>query len=140
MLIKNKDIPNIVKALSLMASLGNTQQDGKAKAFSFKNPGKVRYDLARTFKRVQAAEEDLTAFQQSLFAQILAEQNADAAVPATQLNPEHVGKFNAAAAQQMEAEVEIDIRPVAIADLDLDNNDIPFSVIGVLLDTVILDK
>ena len=100
MLIKNKDIPNIVKALSLMASLGNTQQDGKAKAFSFKNPGKVRYDLARTFKRVQAAEEDLTAFQQSLFAQILAEQNADAAVPATQLNPEHVGKFNAAAAQR----------------------------------------
>jgi hypothetical protein len=139
--IKNSRLKETYEALVLLASLETPRQQpgqDKPKVYKFRNPGQVRTDLARTFKRISEALESFESTQKILTAQFLETQRAEFPEK-TELQGHYLLDFlteNRTLEQTIET---IDIRQVQLADLDPETNAIPYTIIGVLLDTVILD-
>lgn len=138
--IKSRRLKDLCDALDLLASLGNAaSKDGeKPKPFVLRNAGKNRCDLARDYRNLQNEYEVYKDGHRTLFAQSLEEQ-AKVHPNITQLVGQFAAKHELESLKIDNQMVDVDICQVPIADLDLDNNQIPINVIGHLMDTVIIE-
>ena len=144
--VRNLQLRPMIEALQLIASIDDPNRQAKPekppKAWKFLDAGKVRYNLARSYKSLTAANEAIEIARASLYKQHAAAQTEEAAEPGS---PDQLrGKFLTAFTDDMNAllqqQIEVDLRPVEIDLLDLESNDIPFTAIAPLLDTVLVDK
>lgn len=152
MKIKNRQLNPILNALTildvqhekLVAPDGKTTYDGKPTFIpKFKNPGKVRYNLAKTTKALKAQADAVNDVLQPIIRELFAEQEADG-VKAKILDDKRQRKYAELIKPILDAEEDLDIRPVAMDDLDLENNAYPFGADGKgladLLGTVIAEN
>lgn len=116
----------------------NSAEDGKPKKYKFKQAGQTRYDLAMAYRAIMEPFRTVEKVRSDLIRSHLDEQ-AKTQPDATELS----GSWNRAAAKEIEEflnqDVALSIRQVKLSDLDLENNAIPFTAIGILIDTVIVD-
>lgn len=116
----------------------NPQEAGKPTKWKFKNQSQTRYALAMSYRTIAEAfrvaeKVRIDIVRNKLDDQLSALPDSDTLV----------GKWNQETAKEIEKmrdeEETLALRQVPLADIDLENNAIPFTVIGVLLGTVIVD-
>lgn len=116
----------------------NPQEAGKPTKWKFKNPSQTRYSLAMSYRTIADAFRIIEKVRVDMVRNKMDEQLK--AQPDTDTL---VGKWNQETVREVEKmrdeEVTLALMQVSVADLDLDNNAIPFTVIGVLLGKVIVD-
>ena len=119
-------------------ALQRLEKPDPGKTYKLKNAGKVRYNLAKSYQKIEEAEKALDHARVALIEKHLADQKIE--LPeATQLDGKFLQSFVDDFNEVLKGDDELDLRQVLLTDLDLETNDIPFTVIGLLLDTVIHD-
>lgn len=116
----------------------NSAEDGKPKKYKFKQAGQTRYDLAMAYRAIMEPFRTVEKVRSDLIRSHLDDQ-AKTQPDATELS----GRWNQAAAKEIEdflnQDVALSIRQVKLSDMDLETNAIPFTAIGILIGTVIVD-
>ena len=109
-------------------------------AWKYKNPGMVRLNIARTFNSLSTATDLVKKAEDSLKLQLFAEQTAtNQGRSGNMLQGEFMTKFTTEVVKMLDNETDVEIWPVDVKDLDLDNNDIPCILLGALLGTVFVE-
>ena len=135
-------IKTVHEALALLSSIGGqkSMQENQDRVWVFKNPGRTRLSLARTFKNIDTALSQFTAAENGLKVQCYEEQCKAGGEKAGKLIGEHLMKFSQELQKLLTEQIDIEVYPVSIEDIDLNKNDVPFSVVGALLGTIILEE
>lgn len=144
--VKILNLKSMIDALTLIASIEDPRQqnqaakaDKHARSWKFKEPGKVRYNLARSFRALSDASEAFEiaragAYKAAMTEQVLIDPES------TNLTGRFMADYQDEINTMVSEDIEIDVRPVTVDMLDLEANDIPFTAIAPLLDSVILDQ
>lgn len=110
-------------------------------AWKYKSPGLVRLNLARTFHSLSSSADVVKKAEDSLKLQLFSEQTAaNQGKGGSMLQGEFMSRFTSEMVKMLDNETEVDVWPVNLSDLDLENNDIPFTLVGVLMGTVIVES
>lgn len=136
--VLNQRLGEIRNALTFLDNPNSQQQGEKPTKYKFKEQARTRYDLALNFAEVAEHHRVVEKIRSDIVRNALDDQLKE--------RPESndlEGRWNHAAAREIDKmwrdSVTLKIRQIELSRLDLKENNIPFTAIGVLMGTIILD-
>lgn len=125
----------------IKAALVRLENPGEKVRYKFKDRAQVAYNLGKSYQAVERAEKSLDKLRSKHVQEYLEEQKLEnPEAPEGELTGKHLNDFIQFYNEILEREEVLDIRQVTMEQLNLEENDIPPTVIGILLGTVIKDE
>lgn len=139
--VKKRQLPEIKAALEILDNPNSgTDDSGKEKPrrYKYKQASETRYLLSMAFREVFEHFRIVDKVRRDLVRLRMDDQAKE--------HPDSIeltGRWNQAAVKEIEAmweeDVTLRLRQIPIGNLDLENNAIPFTAVGLLLGSVLID-
>lgn len=138
--VKKRQLPEIKAALEMLDNPNSGTDDGgkeKPRRYKYKQASETRYLLSMAFREVFEHFRIVDKVRRDLV-RLHMDDQAKEFPDASEL----IGRRNQAAIKEIETmweeDVTLRLRQIPIGNLDLENNAIPFTAVGILLGNVIV--
>ena len=132
--LKKHQVVNLFNSLRSLDKPDSQEDKERIINSPYKFKAAAIYALSKNFRKVRSAVIDIEKIREKMLNE--AKENPDD----KELRGDRMRKFVEDYNTFLESETELDLHPVRLADLDLDNNAVPITVLSELVDTIIVES